>query len=224
MNIFIAGSDTDVGKTVVSAALCLKLNWKYWKPVQSGTLVETDTERCSRFLRPDQIIPETYRLTQPLSPHESAKLDDCEISLERLQRHASLLDSTVIEGAGGLLVPFSDSYLQIELIERLALPVLLVARSTIGTINHTLLSIQALRMLKINLLGVILIGPPHPHNARAIENFGKTQILGEIPIFILLDLKAFQMAGDLIHFPAEDALSSSGVSPCEPLPQVWSRQ
>ncbi len=154
----------------------------YWKPVQAGTQEETDTETVARLSEcaQERILPEAYRLTQPLSPHLSARLDGIEIQELNLALPATE-QFLIVETAGGVLVPLRDDLLQIEMIQQWQLPVLLASRSALGTINHTLLTLQALRSRDIPLLGVVVIGPSNPENERAIEQFGDIPIVGRIP-------------------------------------------
>lgn len=177
---FVSGTDTGIGKTVVSAILTKGLNATYWKPVQSGLEEMTDTEVVRELtqLPGDYFIPETYRLTEPMSPHASAAIDGVEIDMNNFR----LPDASplVVEGAGGLIVPLNEDSLVIDLIEQLELPVLLVARSGLGTLNHTLLSIEALRRRDIPILGVVMNGPIHDSNRKAIEHYGEVEIIAEI--------------------------------------------
>jgi dethiobiotin synthetase len=180
--VIVAGTDTGVGKTLLSALLMLKMpKAVYWKPVQSGTLEETDSEAVARLSECDQsrIIPERYKLTQPLSPHLSARLEHTQIEPSQL-----ILPETesflIVELAGGVLVPLRDDVLQIGMVKHWELPVIIVARSTLGTINHTLLTLEALRARNINVAGVVMIGPPNTENEQAIISFGKTSVLGRI--------------------------------------------
>jgi dethiobiotin synthetase len=180
---FVTGTDTDVGKTVVAAWLLLHMNGCYWKPVQSGLEGETDTETVQKLTGAEngRILPETYRLPEPLSPHESARRAGIEIDMERFDAPECGGRALIVEGAGGLLVPLNDKARVIDLIEDLHLPVILVARSTLGTINHTLLSLEALRRRGLTVAGVVMSGPDMPHNRAAIECYGKTVVLAEIP-------------------------------------------
>jgi dethiobiotin synthase len=180
---FVTGTDTNVGKTVVSAILTAGLGAAYWKPVQSGTTEETDSQWIARVLNlPAALVhEEAYRLTQPLSPHASARIDGVYIEMERfrLPRHDG--NHLIVEGAGGVMVPLNEQHLVIDLIKQLRLPALVVARSGLGTINHTVLTLQALRRQDIEVLGVVMNGPPNPSNREAIEYYGKAQVLAEIP-------------------------------------------
>ncbi|WNZ22496.1 dethiobiotin synthase [Leptolyngbya sp. NK1-12] len=179
---FVAGTDTNVGKTVVSAMLTLGLGAAYWKPVQSGLEPITDTEYVRRTtgLDASHFIPERFRLTEPLSPHASAAIDGVEIGLSDFQRPITTKPHLIVEGAGGLMVPLNQRDFMIDLIQHLDLPVCLVARSTLGTINHTLLSIAQLRRAQVPILGVILNGPKNPSNREAIAHYGQVPILGEL--------------------------------------------
>jgi dethiobiotin synthetase len=177
---FITGTDTNVGKTVVAAMFTLGLRATYWKPIQSGLEPITDTDYLRQVtqLDPAHFLPERYRLTQPLSPHASAAIDGLEIALTdfELPPHTPL----IVEGAGGLMVPLNRHHYIIDLIKHLNLPVCLVTRSTLGTINHTLLSIAQLNRWEISILGVVINGPPNPSNRDAIAHYGQVPILGEI--------------------------------------------
>jgi dethiobiotin synthetase len=179
---FVTGTDTDVGKTVVSAWLLTHLDASYWKPVQAGAEPETDAMTVRRLaeLPGDRIMPEAYVLPEAMAPHEAARRAGIAINMAKLNPPATdrLL---VVEGAGGILVPLTDKAYVIDLAAQLQLPVLLVARSTLGTINHTLLSIEALRRRGLLLAGVVINGPETPHNRAAIERYGEVNVIAEIP-------------------------------------------
>ena len=182
--VFITGTDTDVGKTVVSAWAVQHLKADYWKPVQSGLSDGTDSDTIRSLLNipAARIHPSVYELTAPLSPHAAAEIDGVEIDLSRFsipRTHAPL----VVEAAGGVLVPLNKEALIIDLMAQLGLPVLVAARAGLGTINHTLLTLNALRARKLNILGVVMSGPLNPGNRRAIETYGKVTVLAEIPQF-----------------------------------------
>ncbi len=182
--IFVAGTDTDVGKTLVAAILMKGLNAAYWKPVQSGADDETDTEWIQQTtgLPRHLFYNENYRLRAPLSPHTAAANEGVDISLDTIQRPVlgESVDHLVIEGAGGLMVPLNENDLMVDLIQRLEVPVLLVARSGLGTINHTLLSLEKLRQKGIPVLGVVMNGPRNAANKETIEHFGKVPVCGEV--------------------------------------------
>ncbi|WP_448571156.1 dethiobiotin synthase [Trichothermofontia sp.] len=181
--IFITGTDTNVGKTVMSALLLAGTNGTYWKPIQSGldTITDTDYVRQATQLDATHFLPEQFRLTQPLSPHLSAAIDGVAITLSDLQLPSQVTHAPlIVEGAGGLMVPINDRHFIIDLIAAWQLPVCLVARSTLGTINHTLLAIAQLRRYQIPILGVIVNGPENIENCRAIAHYGQVKILGEV--------------------------------------------
>ena len=179
---FVTGTDTDVGKTLVSAWLMTHLDADYWKPVQAGTEPETDSVAVCRLaeISASRILPEAYVLPEAMAPHEAARRAGIRIDMAKLEPPATnrLL---VVEGAGGMLVPLTDEAYVIDLAAELHLPILLVARSTLGTINHTLLSIEALRRRGLPLAGVVINGPKTPHNRVAIERHGDVDVIAEIP-------------------------------------------
>jgi dethiobiotin synthetase len=179
---FVTGTDTDVGKTVVSAWLVARLDGCYWKPVQAGNHPETDSAIVQRLTGapPGRILPEAYVLPEPIAPHEAARRAGIAINLERLVP-PPCDRPLVVEGAGGVLVPLTGNAFVIDLARELELPVILVARSTLGTINHTLLSLEAIRRRGLVLAGVVVNGPETPHNRAAIERYGQVEIIAEIP-------------------------------------------
>jgi dethiobiotin synthetase len=195
--IVVTGTDTDVGKTIFAAALVGALDGYYWKPVQAGLDGETDSELVRRLsgLPADRILPEVYRLTTAASPHLAAERDGVVLDIEGLAgaplNHER---AVVIEGAGGLLVPLTRSYLQIELFARWHAPVVLVAATRLGTINHTLLSIEALRRRGIPLLGVAFIGDENADSERTIAEMGGVRRLGRLPIVNPLDSETLRSA------------------------------
>ena len=178
----VTGTDTGIGKTTVAAMLVLALDAVYWKPIQSGTEEGTDRQRVQALtqLPDDRLLPERYVLSQPLSPHRAAELDGIEIKAEALVLPA--FDRTlVIEGAGGLMVPVTRNKLQIDVFADWSLPIILCARTALGTINHTLLSIEALRGRHMRLHGLIFVGDDNPDNMRTIADFSGARILGHVP-------------------------------------------
>jgi dethiobiotin synthetase len=188
MRLVVCGTDTDVGKTVVSALLVQGLGAQYWKPVQSGMEGGGDTGRVQQLLGlpPERVLPEAYRLTAPVSPHWAAERDGVNIDPARLALPAGD-GPLVVETAGGLLVPLRRNWLQIEQIAVWGLPVLLVARSGLGTLNHTLLSLEALERRSIPVLGLVLNGDPHPDNPRTLKALGGVPVLAELPPLDPLD-------------------------------------
>ncbi len=183
--MFITGTGTDVGKTVFSAMLMAGLKAKYWKPIQSGLNAITDTQwiQNQTGLPASHFYPETYRLHQPLSPHASAELDGVTIQMEAFSLPEVEPEETlIVEGAGGLMVPLNEQFMMLDLIVQLNIPVLLVSANILGAINHTLLSLEQLKRNDVDVAGVILNGDSNPINKKAIEFYGKTPVLAEIPI------------------------------------------
>ncbi|BAV50072.1 dithiobiotin synthetase [Mesorhizobium loti] len=180
--IVITGTDTGIGKTVFSAGLAGFLNGFYSKPVQSGLDGETDSEVVARLagLPPGRVLPEVYRLKEPLSPHRSAELDGVAIDVARLSL-PDLPGPLVIEGAGGLMVPLNRRTKFIDIFAQWRVPVILCARTKLGTINHTLLSIEALRARSIPLIGIAFIGDEVADTQRTIVEFSGVRQLGRLP-------------------------------------------
>lgn len=181
--IVITGTDTGIGKTVFSAGLAGFLNGFYWKPVQSGLDGETDSEVVARLagLPPRRVLPEVYRLKETLSPHRSAELDGVAIDVARLSL-PDLPGPIVIEGAGGLMVPLNRRTKFIDIFAQWRVPVILCARTKLGTINHTLLSIEALRARSIPLVGIAFIGDEVADTQRTIVEFSGIRQLGRLPL------------------------------------------
>ena len=197
---FVTGTDTNVGKTVVSAMLTVGLGAVYWKPVQSGLPTDTDYLRQVTGLDDSHFLPERFRLTQPLSPHASAAIDGVQIALSDFQMPTTENSHLIIEGAGGLMVPLNSQDLIIGLIKHLGLPVCLVARSTLGTINHTLLSIAQLRRADLPVLGVILNGERNLSNREAILHYGQVPILGELEPLPVVNSDTLRKAFDKLEY------------------------
>lgn len=179
---FVTGTDTDVGKTLVAAWLLTQLDASYWKPVQAGVMPETDSSVVRRLaeIEPDRILPEAYVLPEAIAPHEAARRAGIAIDMAKFVPPVSDRP-LVVEGAGGLMVPLTDTAYVIDLAAELHLPLILVARSTLGTINHTLLSLEAIRRRGLPVAGVVISGPETPHNRAAIERYGKVEVIAEIP-------------------------------------------
>jgi len=189
--VFVTGTDTGIGKTVVSAALMHRFRsvsgLRYWKPVQTGIEQDDDTAvvRTLAACTGDEICGDGIRLERPLSPHASAQLAGIRISVDDIVRRVgdgAPATSWIVEGAGGVLVPLNESELMIDLIERLALPAVVVARSGLGTINHTLLTLEALRARRLPIAGVVMSGAPNASNKTAIETYGRVSVIGELPV------------------------------------------
>lgn len=190
--IFVIGVDTGVGKTIVSAGLMLLLHGtrklQYWKPVQTGTIIGDDTTEVRNLtsLSNDAFIDPTYRFPDPISPHMAAKKWGKEIDISELVRIQKEREAEgnflVIEGAGGVLVPFNDRELQIDFIRSTQFPIIIVAQDRVGAINQTLLTANAAREAGIPILGVVLTRARGQFgNAESIATFGKLDILAEFP-------------------------------------------
>jgi dethiobiotin synthetase len=176
----IVGTDTGVGKTVFSAALVGALGASYWKPVQSGLDDETDSQTVARLAGDAHILPEAWRLKLPASPHISARAEGVEIDPSRLAPPA-VEGPLVIETAGGVMVPLADDTLAIDLLARWRLPVIVVARTALGTINHSLLTLEALRRRDIPVFGIAFVGEPEEAVEQTIARLGVVKRLGRLP-------------------------------------------
>lgn len=180
--IVVTGTDTNIGKTVFAAGLADFLGAEYWKPVQAGLEDETDTQTVARLggLVQERILPERYRLVTPASPHLAARLDGIAIDTAALNP-PDTGRPLVIEGAGGLMVPLDNRTLYIDVFARWRFPVVLCARTALGTINHSLLSIEALKARGIPLLGIAFIGEPNAESESIICEIGAVRRLGTLP-------------------------------------------
>lgn len=182
-SFIITGTDTGIGKTVFSAALVKALDGNYWKPIQSGIegVVDTKTVQNLTGFPDERFLPESYVLTQPLSPHRAAELDDIEIDMGRINIPVSER-TLVIEGAGGLMVPVTRKNLQVNMFKRWNLPMILCARTGLGTINHTLLSLEAMWARGMNVHGIAFIGEENKDNMETIAQLSGTRVLGRLPL------------------------------------------
>jgi dethiobiotin synthetase len=205
LRLVVTGTDTGIGKTVFSAALTDALGACYWKPIQSGLDGETDSETVSRLgeIPPDRILPEQWRLNTPVSPHLAAAIDKITLHPDGLSLPESTLP-LIVEGAGGLLVPLTRGEVFADVFARWQLPVILCARTGLGTINHTLLSLEAMRQRLIPVLGVAFIGDAHPDTKHIIVEMGRTRRLGRLPRLDPLTpdtlRQSFRAHFDISHF------------------------
>jgi malonyl-CoA O-methyltransferase len=180
--VFVTGTDTGIGKTMVAACLVRRWHADYWKPAQTGLAEEPgDTETVSYLaaLPPTRRHPPAHKFLAPLSVEAAAELEGVTVSLADFAL-PSTAAPLVVEGAGGVLVPIAPGVLMIDLMAKLQLPAVIVARTLLGTINHTLLTLAALRARAIAIAGVILVGDPSPGNADAIARHGNIRILHEL--------------------------------------------
>lgn len=182
LRVVVSGTDTGIGKTVFCAALTDALGAGYWKPVQSGLEEKTDSAMVADLggIPAHRIFPEAWRLRTPASPHLSAAVDRVRIDPEKLNPPKTSLP-LVIEGAGGLLVPLARDALFADVFARWQLPVVLCARTALGTINHTLLSIEAMRSRQIPILGIAFVGDAHSDTESIIPELGRVRRLGRLP-------------------------------------------
>jgi dethiobiotin synthase len=194
---------------VLSALLCAALDAVYWKPIQAGTREGTDRNTVMQLaqLPRAQTRPEVYRFAPPVSPHLAARRAGVRINLQSIRMPQIAEGKNLIaEGAGGAMVPINDRQFMTDLMRHLKLPVLLVARTSLGTINHTLLSLAALRAARLKVRGVIMVGKPDRENRNAIEHYGESQVVGEIPWLKTINrnalLAVFHKTFDRQVFPA----------------------
>ena len=203
--IVVTGTDTDVGKTVFAAALVSALRAKYWKPIQAGLVDGSDSQRVTELagLPSDAILPEAYRLTTPCSPHRAAEIDGVTIDPSLLVL-PTCGDQLVVEGAGGALVPITRSLLYADLFVLWQAPVVVVARTTLGTINHSLLTLEALHRRSVPILGIAFVGDPHEDSEATIAELGEVRRLGRLPLLSTLSretvAEAFSANFDLKDF------------------------
>ena len=190
-NIFkfiICGTDTDIGKTLISSFFVKGLNSFYWKPIQSGIELQTDSQTVEKLAQvsKEKIIKEAYVFTKPLSPHWAAEIDQKIINFNKL-RLPKVQDSLIVETAGGLMVPITRNFLQIDQIKQWNLPVILVCKSSLGTLNHTLLSIEALQRRNIEILGLVVNGEKHMDNPKTLVDFSGIPLIAEFPYINKMD-------------------------------------
>ncbi|HWW56628.1 MAG TPA: dethiobiotin synthase [Sphingopyxis sp.] len=174
----VTGTDTGIGKTIFSAALAQATGAPYWKPIQSGLEEETDSETVAR-LAGVPVRPETYRLITPASPHRAAEIDNVNIDVETL---APPPGEFIVEGAGGALVPVTRTTLYADLFARWQIPVIVCARTALGTINHSLLTIEALRARGVPIHGLAFLGDAAEDSEAIISGISGVRRLGRLPI------------------------------------------
>lgn len=207
--LFVTGTDTGVGKTVVSAALMQRyregIPLRYWKPIQTGAGIDDDRETVRALAAGasgEAILEEGVRLPHPVSPHLAARLSGTRIAasdVADLGRRQAAGYRWIVEGAGGVLVPINETERMADLIRMLQLPALVVSRSTLGTINHTALTIEALRARSLPIAGVVMVGPLDRENREAIEQYTGVPVVGEMPLFPTL-------TPDVVHHWATTSL------------------
>lgn len=201
-SIVITGTDTDIGKTIFASALTHALDATYFKPIQAGLAEETDTQLVAR-LSGQNVLPEAYRLNTPASPHVAAEIDSQKIDLEKLQL-PKVAGDLIVEGAGGIMVPITRKITYLDVFAKWNAPIVLCARTSLGTINHCLLSIQALRNAGCNILGIAFIGDENKDSEKTICEMGHVKRLGRLPLIADLNRenlsRAFNANFDITDF------------------------
>jgi dethiobiotin synthetase len=198
--IFVTGIGTGIGKTIVSAVLVEKLKADYWKPIQSGDLDNSDTAHVRSLVSNKITIfhPEAYRLTQPFSPHKSAAIDGIQIDPEQIVLPETN-NQLIIEGAGGLMVPLNENFLIIDLIKKLDAEVILVSKNYLGSINHTLLSIELLKMRKVKINRIVFCGDQDLSSEQVISKYSNCDFI-HIPHFDQLNSDNIRKFADDLDF------------------------
>jgi dethiobiotin synthetase len=206
-DLFVTGTDTNVGKTVLSALLVAALDGIYWKPIQTGACEGTDRQTVMRLAEVplERTAEECYCFEPPVSPHLAAAQAGATIRLERIRRpQLALGRRLIVEGAGGVLVPINDTQMMLDVLRHLAIPVVIAARSALGTINHTLLTVKALRDAGAQITGVVMMGKENRDNERAVEHYGAVPIIGRVPVLETIRrsalLEVFQTSFDGEYF------------------------
>jgi dethiobiotin synthetase len=187
--IFVTGIGTDVGKTVVSAILCEALQADYWKPVQTGTYYGTDSEKIKKYISntKTQIHPETYCLKHYMSPHAAAEMEGVNIEIGNINAPQTS-NTLIIEGAGGLMVPLNHKKeLILDLIQKLDAETVVVIQNYMGSINHSLLTLEVLKQRQMKVAGVIINGPPHQLSHDIIMEYCGQKLLGKVGKENLID-------------------------------------
>ena len=181
MKYIIAGIGTEIGKTFISSILTENLQADYWKPIQSGALDFTDTDTVKSLISNNKTVfhPETYRLNQPMSPHAAAAIDGVEIELSKFQLPQTE-NHLIVELAGGIMVPLNDRETNLDLIKKLNIPVILISKNYLGSINHTLLSVEVLKINDIEVKGLIFNGQQNKSSEDFILNYTKLECLGRV--------------------------------------------
>ncbi len=188
MNYFVTGIGTDVGKTIVSAVLVEAIQADYWKPVQCGGLDYTDTQRVKNLIsnQKTRFFDEVYSFKHPLSPHAAAKMENAEINIDNIILPETQ-NNLIVEGAGGLMVPLNDKYLMLDLIKKFNLTVILVSKNYLGSINHTLLTAEVLKLNNIPVAGIIFNGIENKESESFIKNYTGLKIYGRVDYEDVID-------------------------------------
>ena len=181
MRIFVTSIDTNVGKTVCSSILCAGLGYDYWKPVQCGDLDFSDSMKVKSYSPLTKVHAESFQLNAPMSPHEAAKLENMDISINDFKLPKS--EEIIIEGAGGVMVPLNyKGNMIVELASLFEAKVIIVFKNYLGSINHTLLTIDKVKSVGLDILGLLVVGDEVTSSERIIEDATQVNIIARIPI------------------------------------------
>ena len=181
MRIFVTSIDTNVGKTVCSSILCAGLGYDYWKPVQCGDLDFSDSMKVKSYSPLTKVHAESFQLNAPMSPHEAAKLENMDISINDFKLPKS--EEIIIEGAGGVMVPLNyKGNMIVELASMFEAKVIIVFKNYLGSINHTLLTIDKVKSVGLDVLGLLVVGDEVTSSERIIEDATQMNIIARIPI------------------------------------------
>ncbi len=199
MNYFVTGIGTDVGKTVVSAILCEALKADYWKPIQTGVELGKDSDTVKSLLTNSSSVihPESYLFPKPLSPHVASDTETIELKNIQIPQTKNHL---VIEGAGGVLVPINPTETLLDVIKKVQAEVILVSRNYLGSINHTLLSVEVLKQHQIPIKGIIFNGEDACNGEEIIIKKSGLKVLGRIPEVQHLDKETILTLSKTIQF------------------------
>jgi dethiobiotin synthetase len=201
-DFFITGTDTGIGKTIVSTTLAVGLDVHYWKPIQTGSREGTDSDFVRQWIGIERVVPESYVFPEALSPHLAAESEGIVIDPEIILRDfLTLPEGAIIEGAGGVLVPIHSSFLMIDLIRSLERSTIIVTSTRLGTINHTLLTLESLKARGVSIAGFVTVGTENTSIQRSIEQYGATSCLGHIPHCEAFSVDWFQAAYRQLSLP-----------------------
>lgn len=189
---FITGIGTDVGKTVVSSIVAEALKATYWKPIQAGDIANSDSVKVKSYTSHVNVLPEAFQLSEPMSPHAAAAIDGVEIEMDDL-KFPAVQGNLVIEGAGGLMVPFnSKAETYFDLVKKWQLPTIVVSRHYLGSINHTLMTVELLQSAGVDIAGIIFVGDEHKTTEEIILNKTGVKMIARIPIASTLNKEFIQ--------------------------------
>ena len=196
---FITGIGTDVGKTVVSAIVSEALQASYWKPIQAGDLDNSDSIKIKNLTENVTVLEEGIKLSQPMSPHAAAEIDKVDIRISDF-RLPNVSGNLIVEGAGGMMVPInSNGLLLVDLMKEFRLPVILVSRHYLGSINHTLLSVEVLKNRNIPIEGIIFVGEENKATEDIILSVTELKALARIPEVTVVDKTFIKEQAELLN-------------------------